>query len=83
MAFSHIQLGSAIGTKQCVNINGKPVVTTTAAAFNRMKAAASSAGVSLHINSGFRTQKEQEYLYNCYKVKCFVLHLYIVLDQKM
>jgi len=61
--------GSPLGTKTCTSIDGKPVVVETANAFLKMKAAASSAGVSLKINSGFRTQKEQEHLYNCYKTK--------------
>ncbi len=61
--------GVAKGQKQCVNIDGKPVVTTTATAFNKMKAAARAAGVTLRINSGFRTQAEQQRLYNCYLTK--------------
>jgi hypothetical protein len=61
--------GRSLGRKTCVTIDGKPVVTTTAAAFNKMKAAASSNGVSLRLNSAFRTMKEQEYFYNCYLTK--------------
>src|SRR5262249_39566533 len=38
----------------------------TAHAFLRMQAAADSAGVTLSINSGFRSMDEQRYLYNCY-----------------
>jgi LAS superfamily LD-carboxypeptidase LdcB len=61
--------GRATGQKQCVKINGANVVTTTATAFNKMKAAAAKAGITLHVNSGFRTQAEQQHLYNCYLTK--------------
>lgn len=47
--------------------NNKYMRTDAASAFNRMKAAAARAGVSLSVNSGFRTQAEQQHLYNLYR----------------
>jgi len=47
--------------------NGKYLRTDAAAAFNRMKADAARAGVSLVPVSGFRTMAEQTYLYNLYR----------------
>jgi len=61
--------GRATGEKRCVKINNANVVVKTAEIFNKMKAAASKAGVTLHVNSGFRTMKEQQYFYNCYRTK--------------
>jgi hypothetical protein len=61
--------GRAIGEKRCVKIDNANVVDSTAGVFNSMKAAAAQAGVGLRINSGFRTQAEQQYFYNCYKTK--------------
>jgi len=46
--------------------NGKFMRTDAAAKFNAMKAAAARAGITLSVNSGFRTQAEQRYLYNLY-----------------
>jgi len=34
-----------------------------------MKAAAAQAGITLHVNSGFRTMAEQTHLYSCYQHK--------------
>jgi hypothetical protein len=50
-----------------IRIGGKRVTKTTGHAFLKMQKAALAAGVNLTINSGFRTQSEQQYLYNCYK----------------
>ena len=50
-----------------VTVDGKPVEVATAAAFELMRAAARSSGVSLRIVSAFRTLAEQEYFYNCYR----------------
>ncbi len=47
--------------------NGKFLRSDAAVKFNAMKAAAARAGVTLHVNSGFRTMAEQRYLYNLYK----------------
>lgn len=46
--------------------NGKLMRTDAAARFNAMKAAAARAGISLSVNSGFRTMEQQRYLYNLY-----------------
>lgn len=50
-----------------IRIGGKRVTKTTGHAFLKMQKAAVAAGVNLTINSGFRTQSEQQYFYNCYK----------------
>lgn len=52
-----------------VTIGGKPVSKPTGHAFLKMQAAAHAAGVKLSLTSGFRTNSEQSYLYNCYKSK--------------
>jgi len=52
-----------------VTVDGKPVEVNTANAYSVMQDAAAAAGVNIAIVSGFRTNAEQEYLYNCY-VNC-------------
>jgi hypothetical protein len=52
-----------------VTVDGKLVEVNTARAYLRMKRAARNKGVSLWINSGFRTMAQQRYLYNCYRTK--------------
>ncbi|AKQ69546.1 penicillin-resistant DD-carboxypeptidase [Myxococcus hansupus] len=47
--------------------NGKEMRTDAAAAFNRMHAAARAQGITLKVNSGFRSMAEQEALYRAYK----------------
>jgi len=49
-----------------ITVGAKPTAKATAHAFLKLQAAADKAGVSLSITSGFRTQAEQQYLYNCY-----------------
>jgi hypothetical protein len=49
-----------------ITISGKHVSKTTGHAFLKMQAAAKHAGVTIGLTSGFRTQQEQQYLYNCY-----------------
>ena len=49
-----------------VTVQGKLVEVNTAAAFQRMAAAARADGVTLVINSGFRTMNQQRYLYDLY-----------------
>jgi hypothetical protein len=49
-----------------VTVDGKPVEVQTANAYYVMAQAAAADGVTLKINSGFRTMAEQEYLYGCY-----------------
>jgi hypothetical protein len=61
--------GRAIGEKNCVKIDGENVVDSIASVFNTMKSSAAQAGVTLRVNSGFRTQAEQQYVYNCYITK--------------
>ncbi|MEW5741635.1 MAG: D-alanyl-D-alanine carboxypeptidase family protein [Myxococcota bacterium] len=71
---------SGPGTRTTGYVNGRPVSITVspigngkylrsdaAAAFNRMKADAARAGVTLTPVSGFRTMAEQTYLYNLYR----------------
>ncbi|HMR79278.1 MAG TPA: M15 family metallopeptidase, partial [Polyangiaceae bacterium] len=52
-----------------VTVDGKKVERDTANAYYVMAKAADKAGVTLKVVSGFRTQAEQQYLYNCY-VNC-------------
>jgi hypothetical protein len=52
-----------------ITIGGKPVSKTTGHAFLKMQRAAHEAGVPLTLTSGFRTNAEQQYLYNCYLTK--------------
>ncbi len=47
--------------------NGKEMRSDAAAAFNRMHAAARAQGITLKVNSGFRSMAEQQALYNAYK----------------
>lgn len=49
-----------------VTVDGKPVEVETANAFYLMAQAAAADGVTLKVNSGFRTMAEQQYFYNCY-----------------
>jgi Putative peptidoglycan binding domain/D-alanyl-D-alanine carboxypeptidase len=46
--------------------NGKFLRSDAAAKFNQMKAAAARAGVTLSVNSGFRTMEQQRHLYRLY-----------------
>jgi D-alanyl-D-alanine carboxypeptidase len=50
-----------------VNVHGMRVEIATADAYMAMADAAAAAGVNLRINSGFRTNAEQTYFYDCYK----------------
>jgi LAS superfamily LD-carboxypeptidase LdcB len=45
------------------------MTTTTACAFDQMASAAKAAGVTIKINSGFRTIARQEYFWDCYQTK--------------
>ena len=49
-----------------ITYDGKLVETNTANAFWVMQRAAAEDGVNITIVSGFRTQAQQQYLYNCY-----------------
>lgn len=46
--------------------NGKELRSDAAAAYNRMYAAARAQGITLKVNSGFRTMAEQQALYRAY-----------------
>jgi hypothetical protein len=61
----------------CVTtIDGHYVEVNTARAFLRMRKAARTVGVSIHIASGFRSMASQRYLYHCYlSKKCNGGHL--------
>lgn len=50
-----------------IKIGSKPTSLATGHAFLKMQKAAHAAGVSLTINSGFRTMEEQQYFWNCYQ----------------
>lgn len=52
-----------------VKADYKPAGINAANAFYYMEKAAARAGVSLIVNSGFRTMAQQRYLYNCYLTK--------------
>jgi hypothetical protein len=52
-----------------ITIGGKPTSMAVGHQFLKMQKAADAAGVSLSINSGFRTMAEQKHLYDCYKTK--------------
>jgi hypothetical protein len=62
------QSGSPYAMK-VINVGGKSTAKPTAHAFLKMQAAADAAGVTLSINSAFRTQAEQQYLYRCYQTR--------------
>lgn len=49
-----------------VTVDGKKVEKETANAYYVMAQAAAAAGVNIKISSGFRTNAEQTYFYNCY-----------------
>lgn len=66
---THTDTGYSNGkafTITVMTVDGKPVERDTANAFLTMAKAADGAGIHLRINSGFRTNAEQKYLYNCY-----------------
>ena len=50
-----------------ITVGGKATAKPTAHAFLKMQQAADAAGATLSINSGFRTQAEQQVLYKCYQ----------------
>ena len=54
---------------EVITIGGKRVSKPTGHAFLKLQKAAHAAGVNVTINSGFRTNDEQKYFYNCYKTK--------------
>lgn len=50
-----------------VTLQGKLIEVNTARAFMRMQNAARASGISLVLNSGFRTMDQQRYLYDLYR----------------
>lgn len=52
-----------------VKADGKPIEIATASMYARMQKAAAASGVAIRVVSGFRTNAEQKYLYNCYLTK--------------
>ena len=52
-----------------ITVGGKATAKPTAHAFLKMQQAADKAGVTLSINSGFRSMAEQQHLYSCYQTK--------------
>lgn len=61
--------GKALGSRNCVKVDGKAMTTTLYPHFQKLKAAAAKAGVTIRVNSGFRTMAEQQYFWNCYVTK--------------
>jgi peptidoglycan hydrolase-like protein with peptidoglycan-binding domain len=59
--------GRFIGKIDVVEIDGVKVAAKTARAWQELKSAAARDGVTLRINSGFRTQGEQQSLYQRYQ----------------
>jgi LAS superfamily LD-carboxypeptidase LdcB len=59
--------GQHIGRIDIVEIDGVKVAAKTARAWQEIKALAARDGVSLVLNSGFRTQAEQQALYQRYQ----------------
>jgi hypothetical protein len=54
---------------QVITVGGKKISIATGHAFLKWQKAASAAGVSLTLSSGFRTKSEQQYFYSCF-VNC-------------
>jgi D-alanyl-D-alanine carboxypeptidase len=52
---------------QVIKIGGKRVSKPTGHAFLKLQKAAHTAGVNVTLSSGFRTNEEQQYFYNCYR----------------
>lgn len=59
--------GEATGTVDVIKVGGKRVTRATGHPFLKWQKAADAAGVTLGLNSGFRTMDEQRYFYDCYK----------------
>jgi hypothetical protein len=73
-AFYRVQPGPVTGYREghafgctVTLVDGKPVETRTAAAFERMRAAAARAGIALRVISGFRTMEHQRALYAAFR----------------
>lgn len=58
--------GVPIGQIELTHVDGIPIEIATATAFLLMRAAAQTAGITLRLESAFRTMEEQERLYRAY-----------------
>ncbi len=63
------QGGRNLGAIKLMKIDDKLTSVKTGHAYLKLKKQMASRGVTLSINSGFRTQEEQQYFYNCYQSK--------------
>lgn len=59
--------GRAIGTVTLMKIGSKKTTYKTGHAFLELREKMAARGVTVSLNSGFRTQSEQQYFYNCYR----------------
>ena len=60
------QNGKKLGPMNLMEIDGKNVAIKTGHAYLKLEAQMAAKGVSLSVNSGFRTMAEQQHLYGCY-----------------
>ncbi|MFO0663476.1 MAG: M15 family metallopeptidase [Polyangiaceae bacterium] len=58
--------GVEVGTLKLMKVGGKVASVKTGHAYLKLRAAMKAKGVTLSVNSGFRTMSEQRYFYNCY-----------------
>jgi len=63
------QNGRNIGAVRLMKIDDKLTTIKTGHAYLKLKRQMAARGVTLSINSGFRTNDEQRYFYNCYRNK--------------
>lgn len=63
------QGGRNLGTIRLMKIDDKLTSIKTGHAYLKLKQQMAARGVTLSINSGFRTMDEQKYFYNCYQTK--------------
>lgn len=61
--------GVKVGTLKLMKVGGKVATLKTGHAYLKLRAAMKAKGVTLSVNSGFRTMSEQKYFYNCYKTQ--------------
>ncbi|MBK6691767.1 MAG: D-alanyl-D-alanine carboxypeptidase family protein [Myxococcales bacterium] len=59
--------GAPLGDVELMLIDDEPVTKTTGYAFLALQKRAAARGIDVHIESGFRTMREQEYLWRCYQ----------------
>ena len=65
--FDAYRAGEHLGKVEVLKVDGVKMTPSTARAWKQMKAAAAADGVSLTLNSGFRTMGEQQSLYRAYQ----------------